>query len=252
MTQTTVTQGALSVQLYTVRDAIAADLPEALGRLADIGFENVEPFGFVERAEGYRLHLAANGLVAPSAHASLVGVDLEPVFAAATALGIETVIDPYVDPERWTTREGVAGVAADLSAASSAAAAHGLRVGYHNHAFELENQIDGRTALEVFADLLDDSVLLELDTYWAAVGGQNVPELLARLGGRVRFLHVKDGPISKVDTEQTAVGDGRMPVAEILEANPTALRVIELDAFDGDVFDALTASFAHLTPEGHA
>ena len=34
----------LSVQLYTVRDAIAADLPGTLKRLADIGYTQVEPF----------------------------------------------------------------------------------------------------------------------------------------------------------------------------------------------------------------
>lgn len=253
MTESATPQGALSVQLYTVREAIAADLPDALARIAAIGFVNVEPYGFVARADEYRTELAANGLSAPSGHATLIGVaDPDPVFEAAKSLGIHTVIDPISDPSRWTTREGVEEVAADLNAAAAAGAAHGIRVGYHNHAFELESIIDGQTALEVLAENLDESVLLEVDTYWAAVGGQDVPSLLGRLGDRVRFLHVKDGAISKINTEQKAVGDGRMPVAEILEANPGALRVVELDDFDGDVFDALTASFTYLTPEGHA
>lgn len=253
MSETVTPPGALSVQLYTVREAIAADLPAALEKIAAIGFENVEPYGFVDRADEYRIHLAANGLSAPSGHGTLIGVtDLDPIFAAATMLGIETVIDPISDPERWSTREGVLGVAADLNAAAVAGKAHGLRVGYHNHAFELESIIDGTTALEILAENLDEEVVLELDTYWAAVGGQDVPALLAKLGSRVQFLHVKDGAISKINTEQQAVGDGRMPVIEILEASPAALRVVELDDFDGDVFDALTASFAYLTSEGHA
>ena len=39
-----------------------------------------------------------------------------------------------------------------------------------------------RPALEVLAGSLDAGVLLEVDTYWAAVGGQDVPALLGRLG----------------------------------------------------------------------
>ena len=56
-----------------------------------------------------------------------------------------------------------------------------MRLGYHNHDFELSSLIGGRPALEVLADELDPGVLLEVDTYWAAVGGQDVPGL--RWGG---------------------------------------------------------------------
>ena len=80
----------------------------------------------------------------------------------------------------------------------------------------------------MLADQLDDAVLLEVDTYWAAVGGQAVPDLLRRLGDRVRYLHVKDGPVS---TRKTHDGGrlGRMPVAEILAASPSAAwHVVEL------------------------
>ena len=51
----------ISVQLYTVRDAIAADLPGTLRRLADIGFTQVEPWGFVERVDEYAEALPAAG-----------------------------------------------------------------------------------------------------------------------------------------------------------------------------------------------
>ena len=60
----------------------------------------------------------------------------------------------------------------------------------------------------MLADQLDDAVLLEVDTYWAAVGGQDVPALLGRLGDRVRYLHVKDGPVVDRDDFMTAVGAG--------------------------------------------
>jgi sugar phosphate isomerase/epimerase len=112
--------------------------------------------------------------------------------------------------------------------------------------------VGGRTGLEALADALDPAVLLEVDTYWAAVGGQDVPALLGRLGDRVRYLHVKDGPVTK-DDPMTAVGGGRMPVAEILAACPSAeWHVVELDRCATDVLTAVRDSLGWLTSHGLA
>nr|WP_197981754.1 sugar phosphate isomerase/epimerase [Frigoribacterium sp. CFBP 13712] len=221
-------------------------MPGTLQRLADIGYTQVEPWGFVERVDEYAEALPAAGLTAPSAHAKLVGQDLQPIFEAAVRLGVSTVIDPHIDETRWITREDVEAVAAELGEVAEAARAHGLTVGYHNHAFELENLIDGTPALEVFAAALPADVVLEIDTYWVEVGGVDAAELLARLGDRVRFLHIKDGPKTKDDTEQVAVGRGTMPVRDILRAAPQALAVVELDDHNGDVFTALEQSHSFL------
>jgi sugar phosphate isomerase/epimerase len=244
-----VSKHPLSVQLYTVRDAVAADLDAALGRLAAIGFRTVELYGFVERAAEYRDVLAKHALVASSAHAPFLSQDAAPIFAAANVVGVTSLIDPMSDPELWTTREGVAGLAATLNERAKLAADHGIQVGYHNHWWE-PAAIDGTPALEIFADLLDPEVILEVDTYWVEVGGGDAVQTLGRLGERVQFIHVKDGPVTREGNDQTAVGDGRMPVLEILAAAPQAVPVVELDGFNGDVFDALTDSFAYLTANG--
>ena len=120
--------------------------------------------------------------------------------------------------EEWGTEDGVHAIADDLAAAAERAAGHGLRVGYHNHHWELANVFGGRTALELFAERAGPEVVLELDTYWAAVGGQDVPALLGRLGDRVRLLHLKDGPITRDNEQQLPLGGGAMPVAAILAA----------------------------------
>ena len=99
--------------------------------------------------------------------------------------------------------------------------------------------------MEAFVELLDPAVVLELDTYWAAVGGQDVPAAIRRLGDRVRFLHLKDGPITKNNLEQLPLGEGAMPVDRILAA-ATALEipVLEFDDYDGDIFDGIRRSVA--------
>ncbi len=240
----------LSVQLYSVRDAFAADPAGTLRRLAGIGFTQVEPYGVVENVEALRAGLPANGLTAPTAHAKLIGVDSDAVFAAAAGLGIGIVIDPFVGPEQWQDPADIAATATALNEAAKLADAHGVRIGYHNHWWELQSRIDGRSAFEVFADQLDPAVLLEVDTYWATAGGEDAPALLRRLGDRVRAIHVKDGGLATDASGQLPAGQGRLPVAEVLSAAPDALRVIEFDAYDGDVFEGIAASHAYLAGDG--
>lgn len=237
----------LSLQLYTVRYKLEEDFDATLARIAEIGYTKVEPFGLVNLAPQLAEALPKYGLTAPSTHAGLLREDSGPIFAAARQLGIGTVIDPYVDPARWQSVDDVKATAEGLNQAAKEAAEHGITVGYHNHHFELESVIDGVHALEILADHLADEVILEVDTYWAAVGGADVPALLGRLGDRVKALHVKDGDGTLDNKAQVAVGSGTIAVNDILAAAPAALRVVELDDFTGEIFDAVESSFRYLT-----
>lgn len=237
----------ISVQLYSVREAFAADPAGTLARLAEIGFTQVEPYGLAENADILSSALVDHGLTAPTAHAKLIGVDQDEVFAAATACGVGVVIDPFVPPEQWENEADIAATAAALNEAAKKAAGHGITVGYHNHWWELSNTIGGRSALEVFVDQLDPTLVVEVDTYWAAAGGADAPALLGRLAKRVHALHIKDGDLATDASGQVPAGQGRVPVAEVLAAAPGALRVVEFDAYDGDIFEGLAASYAYLT-----
>lgn len=245
------TDSLLSVQLYTVREALQADLPGALSRLADLGFTQVEAFNIMG-LEGLGAALADAGLTTPTAHERFVALEQEPIFERAASLGVRTLIDPHIANERWQTADGVKSIVDDLAAAAEKAAEFGLKVGYHNHAFEFETKVDGRSSYELFAELLPASVSLELDTYWVSVGGADPVALLGELGSKVVALHIKDGAITHDDKDQVAVGSGRMPVREIIAAAPTALRVIELDDSRGDRFQAVADSVAFLKAEGLA
>lgn len=235
-----------SVQLYSVRRQFAADSAGTLRRLAEIGFTRVEPFGLVDNVATLRTGLPEHGLAAPTAHEQLIDADQDTVFAVARDCGVDVVIQPVTPPEKWRDADGVASIAAALNEAAKAAAEHGIKVGYHNHWWELENQIDGRSALEVFADQLDPSVVLEVDAYWATAGGADAPALLQRLGERVHAIHVKDGGLATDASGQVPAGEGQVPMADVLAAAPQALRIVEFDEFDGDIFAGLAASRAYL------
>jgi len=236
-----------SVQLYSVRDAVAEDVDRAVARLAEIGFDQVEPYAFHLRTEDYRRALAAAGVTAPSGHAAVIdSAEPEAIFDAAASLGIGTVIDPMIPEDRWQTRTQVAELAERVNALAALASERGLEFGYHNHAWELRSSIEGQHALELFVTQLEPKVVLEVDTYWAAVGGADTPALLRRFGDRVRFIHVKDGTLDGDRTKQQPAGSGEVDVRGILAAAPQAMRVVEFDSYAGDVFEGVAQSLAWL------
>lgn len=253
-----------SIQLFTVREALEADLDGTLAEVAKRGFTAVEAYNFVATAPRLAEALKANGLVAPTGHAFLASNSFvnpdgsatdndvptpAEVFDAAEVLGMTTVIDPYTAPARWQTREQVEQTAELLNAAAELATARGLRVGYHNHAHELEAVIDGQTGLELLASLLDPRVVLEVDLYWAARAGVDPVALLQRLGDRVVAVHVKDGTFDAEaikaypPADQVPAGQGVVPLAEALDA-ATALEyaIVEFDHYLGDIFDGIEQS----------
>ncbi|NUT71524.1 sugar phosphate isomerase/epimerase [Pseudarthrobacter sp. C4D7] len=236
-----------SLQLYTLRNAIAEDLPGTIRKVAEIGYTQVEPYNFVATAKELGAALKDNGLTAPSGHAPLMSQDQDEIFAAAKELGITTVIDPFLPAEHWQKAEDIQATAAKLNAAARKGAEYGIRVGYHNHAWELESSIEGRTALEYFESLLDPELVLEVDTYWVAVGGQDPIDILANLGDRVKFIHIKDGPLNRDNKAQQPAGQGKVPVMDVIAAAKSLeVGVVEFDDYDGDIFEGIAQSLAFL------
>ncbi|MDQ0801451.1 sugar phosphate isomerase/epimerase [Arthrobacter sp. SLBN-112] len=239
-----------SLQLYTLRDAIQEDLPGTIKKVAEIGFTQVEPYNFVATAKELGAALKENGLTAPSGHAPLLSADQDEIFAAAKELGIATVIDPFLPAEHWQDAETIRATAEKLNAAAKKGAEYGIRVGYHNHAWELESTIEGKTALEYFEGLLAPEVVLEVDTYWVAVGGQDPAELVARLGGRVKLIHIKDGPINREKAAQLPAGQGSIPVLDVMAAAKSLeVGVVEFDDYSGDIFEGIAESLAFLNAQ---
>jgi len=240
-----------SIQLYTLRNAVQEDLQGTIRKVADIGFTQVEPYNFVAMAKELGAALKENGLTAPSGHAPLLSQDQDEIFAAAKELGITTVIDPFIPAERWQSAEDIQATAAGLNAAARKGAEYGLRVGYHNHQWELESNIGGRTALEYFADLLDPELVLEVDTYWVAVGGQDPVEILTKLGDRVKFIHIKDGPLTTDTKAQQPAGQGKVPVLDVIAAAKSLeVGVVEFDDYAGDIFEGINESLSFLMASG--
>lgn len=243
MTDTTVqsdpSASSLSVQLYSLRTALGDRRAATLQWLAGLGYTQAEPYDILSDPRQLAQELTAAGLTATTAHVKLLETPIDEAIAAARLVGVETLIVPWADPALFTDRGGVASLAERINAAAEQAAAHGLRVGYHNHDFEFAARIDGRPAWEVLVELLDERVVLEVDTYWASVGGADVFELLPRLASRIRAVHVNDEEPEPDDPPTLGVPVvRRMDEVTALAAGIGALVVVEV-VVEGDPFPAV-------------
>jgi len=186
----------IGIQLYSIRDLAAEDLPGTLRLLADIGYPEVEPFTLFDRTPSeFRELLDAEGVRAIAAH---VGIDrwredLPGVLREAERLGMHYVGVPGIFQGREDTVEAYRALAREFNAYGAAAADRRLRFYYHNHAFEF--QTEGGTVLyDVLLEETDpDLVFFELDLYWIVEAGRDPLDYLA-LEDQARWplFHVKD------------------------------------------------------------
>lgn len=238
----------VSVQLYSVRTALESAPAETIQRLAGIGLTQVEAgLKYLNGVPGLFEAIAEAKLATPTLTASLFHADRASAWSKAHELGAGTVVETFVPVEHWTSLADIDAIASELNAAAAEAAREGLRVGYHNHWWELETTFDGQRAFDLLIERLDPAVILEVDAYWVAVGGEDPVAFVARHADRVRYLHLKDGPIDRDNSHQQPAGMGSLPIREIVAAAPRLESgVIEFDEYDGDVFGAIAESFAFL------
>lgn len=240
----------IGVMLYTVLDEARADLEGTLERLAKLGFVGVETYGLVEQYGPARVRdaVASAGLTLTSAHTPFPAGDrAEAILDANQELGAEILVwslerEEFDSPD--TIRRGVERV----NEAAERAAVRGMRIAYHNHFAEFANVFDGRLAYDLLLDALDERVLVELDAYWATMGGADPAEVLARLGDRVRLVHVKDGPAVSYETDvMVPIGEGKIDWAGAL-ATPSGLQwhIVELERLHLNTFEALRRSYDYL------
>ncbi|MFB7495514.1 sugar phosphate isomerase/epimerase family protein [Streptomyces sp. NPDC056161] len=244
----------LGVMMYTVLRQARADLEGTLARLAALGYTGIETYGLVEHFGPARVRaaVAAAGLTLTSAHAPFpAGPAAEAVLDQNAELGAEVLVWS-MEREEFASPDAVRRGVQRVNEAAERAAARGMRIAYHNHFAEFSQVFAGRPAYDLLLDELDPRVLLELDAYWAVLGGADPAEVIARLGERVRFVHVKDGPaVSYEEDVMVPIGEGRIDWARVLSV-PSGVRwhIVELERLHIDTFEALRRSRDHLVGRG--
>lgn len=237
----------LGLQLYTLRDSLAADFDGTIRRVARIGYAGVETDEFPGTTPAAARALCDDlGLKVAACHGPIpLGATRQQALELAEALGTKRLVVPWLDPEHFASRYRIDETADLLNIAAAEARSAGLQLAYHNHWFEFE-PVEGVSAFERLVPRLSLDLDFELDLYWAHVGGADVSALLRRLGARVRLIHVKDGPATDPESAMTAVGDGRMGYPALLRGHSADWLIVELDRCAGELWEAVARSHAAL------
>ena len=184
------------LQLFTVRDPLAADPDGTLRRVADAGYREVELAGLAGMtAAAFQERLKHHGLAAPSIHAGYDSLqsDLDGVVREARTFGANFVVCPSIDVEERRTADDWKRVCRTLARAGRAVRSHGLALAYHNHDYEFAPFAGGATPFDLLLRETDpEDVKLELDVYWAAKGGLDSVRCLQDNAGRIALVHLKD------------------------------------------------------------
>jgi sugar phosphate isomerase/epimerase len=192
----------ISVQLYTLRDQLAIDLEDSLAELAEIGYTRVEHAGFVGRtAAQFRAALDNAGIRATSGHVGIPqpfdAATWERALEDANIVGNKFIVHPFFGQDANGPIRNAAvyrAFAADLNKAGALARRAGLDFGYHNHQAEFlrQNGTD-KTGYDILTGETDPRLVhLEVDLFWAFRGARDPVDLIQRLRGRIKQVHVKD------------------------------------------------------------
>ncbi|MFA5864801.1 MAG: sugar phosphate isomerase/epimerase [Phycisphaerae bacterium] len=242
----------ISVQLYSVREAAGKDFPSVLKRIAQIGYAGVEFAGLhnFEAKEIARI-VKDLGMTASSAHVALpTKENVEQLAQDATVLGYKFLISGF-GSDAMKTEDGVRECAEKFAQASELVKPYGLQFGMHNHWWEFDRKFGGKTPYEIFLNTAPE-MFSELDIYWSSKAGADTVKVVRTWGKRIPLLHVKDGDLGEKIVHK-AVGDGKVPVQSIITAADDSVLqwvVVELDACETDMFEAVEKSYDWLVEKG--
>ena len=234
------------LQLYTVRDLLAADFHGTLTAISKLGLDGVElasQYGGLEPRDLKRLLLDLKLEVA-GMHVGLdqLETNLDFQIAAARVLGAGYLVCPWLNAELY--QHGWDAVIGRLQLVKQRLEGSGVGLAYHNHTFELDAQ---PMPLEAIAAA---GIPLEFDIAWAHAAGVDPSEFLKRHAGQIPLLHVKDvarvSEAAGMDGWQTVeLGRGSVPIGAAVSAAQTAgveWFVLEQDACAGNALESVRIS----------
>ena len=214
----------ISLQLYTVREETARDMPGTLRRVSEIGYPAVEFAGYGGlSAPDLRNILDDLGLRASGAHVPIESweSDAGSVVADMHALNSSHAILPIAPPEHRRDEYSVASLANRLNRWGEVCRDGDVTFSYHNHDFEFA-RLGGSTMWEVLVRETDPELVhLELDLYWVKYGGSDPEAVLRDVGDRVSLVHLKDMAPDETRSD-LPVGEGTMPWTGLLEVADAA------------------------------
>ena len=267
------TKKALGFQLYTLRSVMTPEKARAaLKAVAGVGYREIETlralhplvlplckeFGLKPISGHYE-----TGLVTGNESAWFPKgkpVSWEKAIEEAHGVGLKFMVIPYIRPDERSP-EMFKKVAEDLNRAGEQVNKAGMRLIYHNHAFEFGPGPGGVRPIDVLLQTDPKNVGMELDIFWVAVSGEDPLAWMKKLKGRLPVLHLKDRAPGTPNQYSEAVqpsafreiGNGNLDIKAVLKLAPqigVEHYHVEQDQTAGDPVEALRASYEHLAALG--
>ena len=202
----------IAIQLYSIRDDMAADFEGTLKKVKKLGYDGVEFAGLYDKTAAEVKKLCDEiGLVPISAHVPygelLKG---EETFKTYAEIGCKYIVIPWIGAEYLAGGEKNAEFNENVKKFGELANANGMKLCYHNHDFEFQ-KADGEYKLDrLYSDVSADLLLTQLDTCWVNVGGENPADYIRKYNGRIEIIHLKDFVGSKSENMYGLIGtDGK-------------------------------------------
>lgn len=208
-----------ALQLYTLRD-LNEPIPKLLERVADTTLAGVEFAGLDDVSpEVIGEALERTGVAPVGAHISLDVLEerLNETVAAYGAIGCDTLVVPAADAEYFNSSTAVENLAARLSDLATTLDNHGMRLLYHNHAFEFTD-LGATSGYDQLVAATNDLVGFELDVGLATFGDADPVALLNRHGDAIPFVHLTDTETANSNPTHADLGSGDVDLTACVRA----------------------------------
>ncbi len=248
----------VGLQLYSIRDDMKKDPLGSLKQLSAMGYKHLEHANYIDRKfygyapKEFRKILDDLGFQMPSGHTVLGSkhwdaskkdfTDLwKYTVEDAAVLGQQYVISPSLDKEYRKTGDDLKRFMDVFNKSGELCKKSGMKFGYHNHAFEFSEKLDGEVVYDIILKNTDpDLVIQQLDIGNLYNGGATAIDIATRFPGRFESMHVKDEVVAKSGNEKyesAVLGTGIVNVKEVIDigrkSGGTKHFIIEQESYQG-------------------
>jgi sugar phosphate isomerase/epimerase len=254
----TTPQKNIGLQLYSIRDSIFKNVPEAIAKVGKMGYKFVEAAGY-ESGKLYGMEPAAfkalcqsDGMSVLSSHVSQELPDSanmasnmawwDACINAHVAAGAKFLVQPVMGDGAFRSLDTLKRYCDYFNMIGEKCAAKGIRFGYHNHDKEFSTQLEGQTIYDFMLKNTDPKkVIFEMDLYWAVVGKANPVDYFNKYPGRFELWHIKD------KTEIGAPGVVDFPAVWAAAAiSGMQYGIVEVEEYNFDEFTSCQKSIEFL------